>query len=163
MFNFIIVFSFCGMLTDPTTFIVFCFLIRTTSAIGGAASETSALSIVMAKFPDNLGAVTVCTYTWLFSFLLLVQLPFLYVKSTVYHNITFNLWNPVPKTKAPPPTTPQKGPPSLSSKLLVKFFAPLQDLHMVTFTQIKAFNCIFYTLLNVHWISHTANAHMQFL
>ena len=51
------------MLSDQTMFTVFCFLIRTTSAIGGAASETSSMSIIMEKFPDNVGAVTVCVHT----------------------------------------------------------------------------------------------------
>ncbi|XP_029209764.2 MFS-type transporter SLC18B1-like isoform X2 [Acropora millepora] len=59
-----ILFGFCGMISGQTLFVVFCFLLRTTSAMGGAAAETSALSIVMEQFPDNLGAVTGASETF---------------------------------------------------------------------------------------------------
>lgn len=51
---------FGGMIVDRDAFIALCFLLRATSAIGGAAAETSALSILLEKFPDNVGMVTVC-------------------------------------------------------------------------------------------------------
>ena len=50
---------FCDSLSETTIFTVFCFLLRTTSAIGGAAAETSCMSILIEKFPNNVGAVTV--------------------------------------------------------------------------------------------------------
>ena len=67
LFSFILFFRFCGKISDKTVFVVFCFLLRTTSAIGGAASETSAMSIVIEQFPNNVAAVTVCTLDYLFS------------------------------------------------------------------------------------------------
>ncbi|XP_073244210.1 MFS-type transporter SLC18B1-like [Porites lutea] len=39
-------------------FVAFCFLLRATLAIGGSASEVAALSILIGKFPNNVGAVT---------------------------------------------------------------------------------------------------------
>ncbi|CAH3114199.1 unnamed protein product [Porites lobata] len=54
----LILFGFCDSLSDTTIFTVFCFLLRTTSAIGGAAAETSCMSILIEKFPNNVGAVT---------------------------------------------------------------------------------------------------------
>lgn len=55
-----VLFGFGGMIVDRDAFIALCFLLRATSAIGGAAAETSALSILLEKFPDNVGMVTVC-------------------------------------------------------------------------------------------------------
>lgn len=40
-------------------YIVFCFLLRIVSAIGGAMSDTAIFAIVAGEFPDNLGAVMV--------------------------------------------------------------------------------------------------------
>ncbi|XP_022790543.1 MFS-type transporter SLC18B1-like isoform X3 [Stylophora pistillata] len=54
-----VLFGFGGMIVDRDAFIALCFLLRATSAIGGAAAETSALSILLEKFPDNVGMVTV--------------------------------------------------------------------------------------------------------
>ena len=67
LFYYILFFRFCSKISDKTEFVVLCFLLRTTSAIGGAASETSAMSIVIEQFPNNVAAVTVCTMHFLFS------------------------------------------------------------------------------------------------
>ncbi|KXJ18877.1 MFS-type transporter SLC18B1 [Exaiptasia diaphana] len=40
-----------------TVYIVFCFLLRIVSAIGGSMSDTAIFAIVAGEFPDNLGAV----------------------------------------------------------------------------------------------------------
>ena len=60
-FYFILFFRFCSKISDKTVFVVLCFLLRAASAIGGAASQTSAMSIIIEKFPNNVAAVTVCT------------------------------------------------------------------------------------------------------
>lgn len=46
------------MIADRDAFIVVCFVLRVTSAIGGAAVETSGLSILLDTFPDNVGMVS---------------------------------------------------------------------------------------------------------
>ncbi|PFX25686.1 MFS-type transporter SLC18B1 [Stylophora pistillata] len=51
-------FRFCDMIADRDAFIVVCFVLRVTSAIGGAAVETSGLSILLDTFPDNVGMVS---------------------------------------------------------------------------------------------------------
>ncbi|KAJ7350095.1 hypothetical protein OS493_038489, partial [Desmophyllum pertusum] len=51
----VILFGFCGRISGTAAFVVLSFLLRSISAIGGAASETSVTSIVIAEFPDNLG------------------------------------------------------------------------------------------------------------
>ncbi|XP_022790549.1 MFS-type transporter SLC18B1-like [Stylophora pistillata] len=51
-------FGFCDMIADRDAFIVVCFVLRVTSAIGGAAVETSGLSILLDTFPDNVGMVS---------------------------------------------------------------------------------------------------------
>ena len=53
-------FRFCDMIVDRDVFIAVCFLLRATCAIGGAATETSTVSILLTKFPDNVGMVSVC-------------------------------------------------------------------------------------------------------
>ena len=53
-------FRFCGLIVDRDAFTALCFMLRATSAIGGAAAETSALTILLEKFPDNVGMVSVC-------------------------------------------------------------------------------------------------------
>ena len=52
-------FRFCGLISDTAMFTAFCFLLRATLAIGGSASEVAALSILIGKFPNNVGAITV--------------------------------------------------------------------------------------------------------
>ncbi|RMX58833.1 hypothetical protein pdam_00021880, partial [Pocillopora damicornis] len=58
-------FRFCGLIVDRDAFTALCFMLRATSAIGGAAAETSALTILLEKFPDNVGMVSgvveICT------------------------------------------------------------------------------------------------------
>ncbi|XP_065062785.1 MFS-type transporter SLC18B1-like [Rhopilema esculentum] len=49
-----ILFGFVDMMPDKETFVAFCFLIRIVSAIGGAATSTSALTIITQTFKDNL-------------------------------------------------------------------------------------------------------------
>ncbi|KAJ7348768.1 hypothetical protein OS493_039159, partial [Desmophyllum pertusum] len=51
----VIIFGFCGRISGTAAFVVLSFLLRSISAIGGAASETSVMSIIIAEFPDNLG------------------------------------------------------------------------------------------------------------
>ncbi|CAH3023022.1 unnamed protein product, partial [Porites evermanni] len=53
-----IMFGFCGLISDTAMFTAFCFLLRATLAIGGSASEVAALSILIGKFPNNVGAIT---------------------------------------------------------------------------------------------------------
>ena len=53
-------FRFCDMIVDRDVFIAVCFVLRATCAIGGAATETSTVSILLTKFPDNVGMVSVC-------------------------------------------------------------------------------------------------------
>ena len=53
-------FRFCDRIVDREAFITVSFILRATSAIGGAAVETSALSILLGKYPDNVGMVSVC-------------------------------------------------------------------------------------------------------
>ena len=52
-------FRFCGLISDTAMFTAFCFLLRATLATGGSASEVAALSILIGKFPNNVGAITV--------------------------------------------------------------------------------------------------------
>ena len=52
-------FRFCDRIVDRDAFITVSFILRATSAIGGAAVETSALSILLGKYPDNVGMVSV--------------------------------------------------------------------------------------------------------
>ncbi|RMX47169.1 hypothetical protein pdam_00022818, partial [Pocillopora damicornis] len=55
----IFIFSpFCGVLVNRDVFIAVCFVLRATCAIGGAATETSTVSILLTKFPDNVGMVS---------------------------------------------------------------------------------------------------------
>ncbi|CAH3114275.1 unnamed protein product, partial [Porites lobata] len=54
----LIIFGFCGLISDTAMFTAFCFLLRATLAIGGSASEVAALSILIGKFPNNVGAIT---------------------------------------------------------------------------------------------------------
>ncbi|XP_066020936.1 MFS-type transporter SLC18B1-like [Pocillopora verrucosa] len=49
--------GFGEVIFDPTMFIVFCFVLRITSAIGAAAAETSVLAFVLQRFPNNTGAI----------------------------------------------------------------------------------------------------------
>ncbi|KAJ7369404.1 hypothetical protein OS493_039303, partial [Desmophyllum pertusum] len=51
----VIIFGFCGRISGTAAFVVLSFLLRSISAIGGAASETSVISVLIAEFPDNLG------------------------------------------------------------------------------------------------------------
>ncbi|XP_068717087.1 MFS-type transporter SLC18B1-like [Montipora capricornis] len=53
-----ILFGFSGMISDETVFAVVCFALRATSGMGGAAAETSAISIIMEQFPKNVGSIT---------------------------------------------------------------------------------------------------------
>ena len=53
-------FRFCDLIVDRDAFITVSFILRATSAIGGAAAETSAMSILLGKYPDNTGTVSVC-------------------------------------------------------------------------------------------------------
>ena len=53
-------FRFCDMIVDRDVFIAVCFVLRAACAIGGAATETSTVSILLTKFPDNVGMVSVC-------------------------------------------------------------------------------------------------------
>lgn len=61
----LVLFGFCGQIVDRDAFTALCFMLRATSAIGGAAAETSALTILLEKFPDNVGMVSgvveICT------------------------------------------------------------------------------------------------------
>ncbi|XP_027055811.1 MFS-type transporter SLC18B1-like, partial [Pocillopora damicornis] len=61
----LVLFGFCGLIVDRDAFTALCFMLRATSAIGGAAAETSALTILLEKFPDNVGMVSgvveICT------------------------------------------------------------------------------------------------------
>ena len=43
-------------------FVVLSFLLRALSALGGAASETSAMSIAMEEFPERLGLISVSLF-----------------------------------------------------------------------------------------------------
>ncbi|RMX58828.1 hypothetical protein pdam_00021885, partial [Pocillopora damicornis] len=54
---------FGEVIFDPTMFIVFCFVLRITSAIGAAAAETSVLAFVLQRFPNNTGAIAVCLHS----------------------------------------------------------------------------------------------------
>ena len=47
------------MISDRVAFTVFCFLLRISSAMGGAASETATMAFILKEFRENLGAVTV--------------------------------------------------------------------------------------------------------
>ncbi|RMX58834.1 hypothetical protein pdam_00021883, partial [Pocillopora damicornis] len=49
---------FCDLIVDRDAFITVSFILRATSAIGGAAAETSAMSILLGKYPDNIGMVS---------------------------------------------------------------------------------------------------------
>ena len=60
-----IFFRFCGQIVNRDAFTALCFMLRATSAIGGAAAETSALTILLEKFPDNVGMVSVCGISFL--------------------------------------------------------------------------------------------------
>ncbi|CAH3143067.1 unnamed protein product, partial [Pocillopora meandrina] len=51
-------FRFCDLIVDRDAFITVSFILRATSAIGGAAAETSAMSILLGKYPDNIGTVS---------------------------------------------------------------------------------------------------------
>ncbi|CAH3143054.1 unnamed protein product [Pocillopora meandrina] len=54
----LVLFGFCDMIVDRDVFIAVCFVLRATCAIGGAATETSTVSILLTKFPDNVGMVS---------------------------------------------------------------------------------------------------------
>lgn len=51
-------FGFCAWISSKTVFMVSSFLLRALSALGGAASETSAMSIAIEAFPERLGLVS---------------------------------------------------------------------------------------------------------
>ena len=61
MFKFIF-FRFGEVIFDPTTFVVFCLVLRITSAIGAAAAETAVLACTLQKFPNNAGTISVCLH-----------------------------------------------------------------------------------------------------
>lgn len=63
MFKCVLFSRFGEMIFDPTMFIVFCFVLRITSAIGAAAAETSVLAFVLQRFPNNTGAIAVCLHS----------------------------------------------------------------------------------------------------
>lgn len=48
------------MLPKGTVFVVFCFLLRVVTALGGAAADTASFAIVAGEFGTNIGKVTVC-------------------------------------------------------------------------------------------------------
>lgn len=48
-----ILFGFCDELTSTTQFIIFCYVIRCTAAIGTAAGVTASMAIVANTFPDH--------------------------------------------------------------------------------------------------------------
>ncbi|XP_066020939.1 MFS-type transporter SLC18B1-like [Pocillopora verrucosa] len=50
--------GFGEVIFDPTMFIIFCFVLRITSAIGAAAAETAVLSLMLQKFPNDTGTVS---------------------------------------------------------------------------------------------------------
>ncbi|CAH3143050.1 unnamed protein product, partial [Pocillopora meandrina] len=54
----LVLFGFCDMIVDRNVFIAVCFVLRATCAIGGAATETSTVSILLTQFPDNVGMVS---------------------------------------------------------------------------------------------------------
>lgn len=59
---FCLFFRFGEVIFDPTMFIIFCFVLRITSAIGAAAAETAVLSLMLQKFPNDTGTVSVCLH-----------------------------------------------------------------------------------------------------
>ena len=63
MFKCVLFSRFGEVIFDPTMFIVFCFVLRITSAIGAAAAETSVLALVLQRFPNNTGAIAVCLHS----------------------------------------------------------------------------------------------------
>ena len=48
------------MLPKGAVFVVFCFLLRVVTALGGAAADTASFAIVAGEFGTNIGRVTVC-------------------------------------------------------------------------------------------------------
>ncbi|XP_068762780.1 MFS-type transporter SLC18B1-like isoform X1 [Montipora capricornis] len=60
-----ILFGFSGMISDEIAFAVVCFALRATSGMGGAAAETSAISIIMKQFPKNVGSITGAVETFI--------------------------------------------------------------------------------------------------
>ena len=59
-------FRFVSMLPKGTVFVVFCFLLRVVTALGGAAADTASFAIVAGEFGTNIGKVTVCKGYWSF-------------------------------------------------------------------------------------------------
>jgi len=53
-----ILFGFVSMLPKGTVFVVFCFLLRVVTALGGAAADTASFAIVAGEFGTNIGKVT---------------------------------------------------------------------------------------------------------
>ncbi len=52
-------FRFVDMMNDENTFIIFSFLIRIVSALGGTATSTAALTLVVQYFHDNISPAMV--------------------------------------------------------------------------------------------------------
>ncbi|KAL9988695.1 hypothetical protein ACROYT_G003169 [Oculina patagonica] len=48
-------FCFCAWISSTTEFVVLSFLLRVLTALGGAASETAVMTIVIEEFPDRIG------------------------------------------------------------------------------------------------------------
>ena len=63
MFKCVLFSRFGEVIFDPTMFIVFCFVLRITSAIGAAAAETAVLTLMLQRFPNNAGAIAVCLHS----------------------------------------------------------------------------------------------------
>ncbi|XP_078362700.1 uncharacterized protein LOC144646870 [Oculina patagonica] len=51
----LITFNFCAWISSTTEFVVLSFLLRVLTALGGAASETAVMTIVIEEFPDRIG------------------------------------------------------------------------------------------------------------
>ncbi|PFX25666.1 MFS-type transporter SLC18B1 [Stylophora pistillata] len=54
----LMIMGFGEVIFDPTTFVVFCLVLRITSAIGAAAAETAVLACTLQKFPNNSGTIS---------------------------------------------------------------------------------------------------------
>ncbi|CAG0879540.1 unnamed protein product [Cyprideis torosa] len=52
-----ILFGFVYLIDNPTSFIVYCVLIRSVEALGASAFQTAAFTLAIVYFPDNIGSV----------------------------------------------------------------------------------------------------------